>query len=443
MRGHPLNGMTAPYQPARPPSEDWPGRLDAPIKQQECGSRPVGNGKENTSPVVSISAREATLRRKVRRQLQSLGFRKSDGGALEVERDDKEVVRRLHGPHRTDRLLSNADFLAYRAPGLLHHFASGHDINPAAIRPKLERVYADTWQADLFRLAALTWSVPVSNGFGRRLRYVIWDAHNEKLLGLIAIGDPVFNLSVRDSLIGWDAEDRRERLVNVMDAYVLGALPPYNTLLGGKMVACLVRSRQIYDDFRRTYGNTEGIISGKAKKPRLLAVTTSSSMGRSSVYNRLKLGGERYFQPIGFTRGWGHFHISDDLFLELREYLRSIGHRYADQHRFGQGPNWRLRTTRAALKALGFRDDLLRHGVRREVFFCGMASNAARILHTGKGRPDLSSLLSVPRVADLALERWILPRARRRPDYRAWKSSDVVDLLGNPIGMDPRHAASR
>jgi len=326
---------------------------------------------------------------------------------------------------------------------LLHHFASGRDIDPAAIRPKLERVYAETWQADLFRLAALTWSVPVSNGFGRRLRYVIWDAHNEKLLGLIAIGDPVFNLSVRDSLIGWDAEDRRERLVNVMDAYVLGALPPYNTLLGGKMVACLVRSRQIYDDFARTYGNTEGIISGKAKKPRLLAVTTSSSMGRSSVYNRLKLGGVRYFQPIGFTRGWGHFHISDDLFLELREYLRSIGHRYADQHRFGQGPNWRLRTTRAAVKALGFRDDLLRHGIQREVFFCSMASNAARILQTGKGRPNIKSLRPAQEVADLALERWILPRARRRSDYRAWRRSDVLELLGNPIALDPRRTASR
>ena len=298
----------------------------------------VGHGKKNNSPVVSISAREASLRRKVRRQLRSLGFSKSDNGALEIDGNDKDVIRSLHGPHRTDRLSTNSGFLSHRAPKLLHYFASGRDINPAAIQPELERVYAKTWQADLFRLAALTWSVPVSNGFGRRLRYVIWDAHNEKLLGLIAIGDPVFNLSVRDSLIGWDAGDRRERLVNVMDAYVLGALPPYNMLLGGKMVACLVRSRQIYNEFTRTYGNTAGIISGKAKKPRLLAVTTCSSMGRSSVYNRLKLGGVRYFQPIGYTRGWGHFHISDDLFLELRDYLRGIGHRYADQHRFGAGP---------------------------------------------------------------------------------------------------------
>ena len=95
----------------------------------------------------------------------------------------------------------------------------------------------------------MTWSVPVSNGFGRRLRYLVWDKNNGKLIGLIAIGDPVFNLSVRDNLIGWNAQDRRERLVNIMDAYVLGALPPYNVLLGGKMVACLIRTQKIYKDF--------------------------------------------------------------------------------------------------------------------------------------------------------------------------------------------------
>lgn len=415
-----------------------------------CRTHPPTGGRKTSvgssaskKSIIPISAREASLRRKVRRQLRSLGFHKSEDGALEIDATDKDLIRSLHAPQRKDRLSANARFLSQRAPKLLKYFASGREVTPSAIRPKLQRVFAGTWQADLFRLAALTWSVPVSNGFGRRLRYVVWDAHNKKLLGLIAIGDPVFNLTVRDKLIGWDADDRRERLVNVMDAYVLGALPPYNSLLCGKMVACLVRSRQIYNQFTRTYGNATGIISGKAKNPRLLAVTTSSSIGRSSVYNRLKLGGLRYFEPIGYTRGWGHFHISDDLFLELRAYLRTIGHKYADHHRFGQGPNWRLRTTRAALKALGFRDNLLRHGIRREVFYCKLASNAAKILRTGKGRPDLSSLLTAAEVADLALERWIIPRARRRPDFRAWKNSEVVQLLGNSIKLNQRRTVSR
>jgi hypothetical protein len=154
-------------------------------------------------------------------------------------------------------------------------------------------------------------------------------------------------------------------------------------------------------------------------------------MGRSSVYNRLKLGGVQYFESIGYTGGWGHFHIPDGLFAELREYLRQIGHSYADLHRFGQGPNWRFRTTRAALETLGFRDDILRHGIRREFFFCELATNAKKMLRTGRGRPDLSSLLTAREIADLSAERWILPRAKRRPEYKEWTVHDLLALLGS------------
>jgi len=403
--------------------------------------------KSGQHVVIPVAPRKASLKRKIRHHLHTLGFHKSDQGALEIAGSDKDLIRAMHSSQRHDRLLASKKFLSRQEPTLRKYFASGREVNPEAIEPVLERVVAGTWQADLFRLASLTWSIPVSNGFGRRLRYLVWDAHNDKLIGLIAIGDPVFNLSVRDKLIGWDVHDRASRLVNIMDAYVLGALPPYNALLGGKMVACLIRSREIYEDFTRTYGSTTGIISGKEKKARLLAVTTSSSMGRSSVYNRLKLDGYPYFESIGYTRGWGHFHIPDSLFLELREYLRTIGHRYADQHQFGQGPNWRLRTTRAALKELGFRDDLLRHGIQREVFFCSLAANATKLLQTGKGKPDLSSLLSVRKVAELAMERWMVPRSQRRPEFQAWTSDNLRHLLTYQINTrqvrcNPRTAST-
>ena len=250
-------------------------------------------------------------------------------------------------------------------------------------------------------------------------------------MGLIAIGDPVFNLAARDKLIGWTSKDRNSRLVNIMDAYVLGAIPPYNQLLAGKLVACLLRSRELYDDFASTYGDSAGIISGQEKKARLLAVTTSSSMGRSSVYNRLKLNDVQYMESIGFTGGWGHFHIPDHLFGELRDYLRDIEHGYADQHRFGQGPNWRLRTTRAALEALGFKEDMLRHGVKREVFISRLASNADTILRSGEGEPAIESLLSTKDISGLATERWMQPRAERRPEFRDWTVDDLMLLFGS------------
>ncbi len=374
--------------------------------------------------VVELHARRASLKRRLRRHLKNLGFSKSADGMLEIPEQSKEVIRSLHTNQRSEKFVRNRQFIKDHYQKFSQYFASGDEIEPSKISPVLQRVRGGTWESRLFRLATMTWSVPVSNGFGRRIRYLVWDQHNEKLIGLIAIGDPVFNLSVRDELIGWDANARVKRLVNLMDAYVLGAVAPYNMLLAGKLIACLVRSKDVYEDFLETYGDRCGIISEENKKARLLAVITSSSLGRSSVYNRLKLGETQYFRSIGYTSGWGHFHIPDRLFVDLREFLREIGHPYADHHRYGQGPNWRLRTTRAALMALGFKDDLLKHGIQREVFIAELAANAVSMLRTGRGRPNLKTLLSASEVSELALERWILPRAERNPEFASWTLED-------------------
>lgn len=383
--------------------------------------------------IVRIGAtREANLKQRLRRHLQKLGLKRAPDGGYAPDGTDKAIIRSLHVSQRTERLRLSRNFLQDKYSKLVRHFASGEELQVNAIRPVLRRVRSGTWESDLFRLASLSWSVPVSNGFGRRLRYLVWDDHHDKLIGLIAIGDPVFNLAVRDNLIGWNVKDRGARLVNIMDAYVLGALPPYNMLLGGKLVASLVRTREIYEDFQHEYGATKGIISGEEKHARLLAVTTSSSMGRSSVYNRLKLDGVTYFQAIGYTGGWGHFHIPDALFSDLRKYLRDKDHKYADLHRFGEGPNWRLRTTRAALDALGFRGDMLKHGIKREVFLCCMADNAVSMLKKGKGKPDISGLRSVDEVARLALDRWIIPRAKRDSTYLTWHREAMAEMLGIP-----------
>jgi hypothetical protein len=119
------------------------------------------------------------------------------------------------------------------------------------------------------------------------------------------------------------------------------------------------------------------------------------------------------------------------LFKDLRSYLREIGHSYADLNRFGQGPNWRLRTTRVALETLGFKEDMLRHGIQREVFMCQLAGNALKILHSGKGKPDLSSLLTAEDVAKLAVARWMLPRSERRQEFRTWQAENIAALLGD------------
>lgn len=387
----------------------------------------------NIVPALSV---EAQLKRKVRSHLSDLGFARDANGLLCPPRVDKQTIRRMHSHQKSKKLEQNEEFIKKNYHLLAQALAEGRELEPEKIDLCLRPVTSGRIEAKLFRMAGLTWSVPVSNGFGRRIRYLIWDQYHDRLAGVAALGDPVFNLSVRDNEIGWDVDGRTDRLCNVLDAYVLGALPPYNQLLCGKAIACMLRSREVYSEFKYRYGKKRGLISGKKKKPKLLAFTTSSSMGRSSLYNRLRLDNENYLRAIGYTKGWGHFHVPEDLFFELREYLRSIDHPYEKRYEFGEGPNWRMRTIKAAFSALGIQQNLLHHGIQRQVFIGYFANNAKAVLNGECSSPDLTSLRSTSEILDLAKDRWIVPRAARKPEFANWKKSDTLRLFSKYLDDD-------
>lgn len=385
--------------------------------------------KSKAKKVVPLLTIESKLKRKIRSHLRKLGYRKNSKGELTATDLSKNGIRLLHSHQRHQKLIDSKLFIEKNLNRLSKYFATGTDVNPTKISPKIELISSGTWQSNLFRLASLTWSIPVSYGYGRRMRFLVWDESNEKLIGIIALGDPVFNLKARDVLIGWNQEDRKNRLVNVMDAFVLGAVPPYNYLLGGKLVASLVRTKEVRDAFASRYCGSVGVISQKNKKASLVACTTSSALGRSSIYNRLKLQGKYYFKSIGFTSGWGHFHIPNELFNELREYLATVNHPYVTNNNFGDGPNWRLRTVKAALGRLGIKQDIMKHGINREVFLCELASNAVKVLNGEDKEPIYDDLLSVEETSKLAIERWILPRSKRNLEYTGWMKSQLDNLL--------------
>lgn len=376
-----------------------------------------------------LAAIEGRIRRNLTRHLRSLGFGRSGGSPVSPVSDSKAAIRVLHDPQRRDRLRKSAQFIRAAWPRLSKYFAEGTEVIPERINPSLEIVEPDTEGAELFRLATLTWRIPVSNGYGRRIRCLLRDTSNWKLIGLFALGDPVFNQSARDCYVGWTADQRAERLVDVMDAYVVGAVPPYNALLGAKLVASLIRTQEVKKEFVARYRDSTGIISGVRKHAQLVLVTTSSALGKSSVYDRLKVGRVPYFQSIGFTEGWGHFQIPDRLFAQMRAYLAEAGHWYALNYEFGDGPNWRLRTTKAALGLIGVNQDLMRHGIRREVYVCAVAKNALDVLRGEAKRAKYPDLLPARAVSDLAIQRWVIPRALRRPEFRDWSVKSTKALL--------------
>lgn len=390
-----------------------------------------------TKKAIPLLTLESQLKRRIRSHLHELGFMRTKSGDLAPAAMNKNTFRALHRIQRRDLLQREAQFIRCALLRYGGHFAGGDDVKPDRISPRIEIVSAGTWQSDLFRLAGLTWSVPVSNGYGRRMRFLVWDDYNGKLIGLIGLGDPVFNLRVRDEHIGWSAKDRSARLVNILDAFILGSVPPYNMILGGKLVAALIKTKEIRDAFNIKYRNTKGIISGKRKKSDLIAVTTTSALGRSSVYNRLKLSNHVIFESLGYTTGWGHFHISDELFSMMRRYLSLTKHKYFKSYEFGEGANWKIRVIKETLNQLGMAPSLLKHGVTREVFICKLASNAQKILTGKERRPNFKSLKGIEEMAGLARQRWMIPRSLRDSRYLNCKLENIKTLLFANIDSEP------
>jgi hypothetical protein len=260
------------------------------------------------------------------------------------------------------------------------------------------------------------------------MRYIVLDRSNNKLIGILALGDPVFNLKCRDMWIGWDVNQRRDRLAFVFDAYVLGAVPPYSSILGTKLIGSLLYSLEIRDEFRRRYADKEGLISKCKKDPHLVLITTTSALGRSSVYNRLKLPGIITFDRIGTTDGWGHFMVSDELFRQLRLVLKVCQDPYFNNYKFGQGPSWRLRALRKACQILNVDAGLLQHGIKREVYGIPLANNWRQVLLGDQDVPEYERH-NASIIAKAALKRWVIPRSERNSDWLTWTRENTWDAL--------------
>lgn len=373
----------------------------------------------------------SSLKKAIHARLRSIGFSKNCGGYFIEGELSKQKIRDLHSGQRQEILDQNRGFIETYGPGLIESFATGRQVNPEAIDPELVEVASESRESRLFRFASLLWSVPVSRGFGRRLRFLVRDRQNGCVIGLFALGDPVFNLSARDTWIGWTQEDRRDRLIHVMDAYVVGALPPYSQLLGGKLVAALMGSKKVKDAYERKYLGRRAVISKKENRARLVLLTTTSALGRSSLYNRLAIPNGPRFTRIGVTRGFGHFHLSGRIFELLRDYLEALGHPYASGHRFGMGPNWKIRVVRVALENLGLDgNSILKHGIEREVYAIPLAMNWKEIL-LGSQRNVRSCVLPASEISDFCLRRWIVPRAARDKRYKRFARCRIMDCLMN------------
>lgn len=378
------------------------------------------------------------IRAYVLENLGGLGFPINEGEILH-ENLSKDTVRSLHSLHRAEFLRKNAELVDRYLDDIAPFFADGVEIDPCKIDPFIRPVLTELDGA-LFRAATMLWSVPVSQGYGRRNRFLVCDRQNGALIGVFALGDPVFNLAVRDRLIGWDARDREHRLYQCFDAFVLGAVPPYRELLGGKAVALCAISNETRRFLEKKYAGVVTKIREQEKPSTPVLITTTSALGRSSIYNRIKLGKRTLFYSVGYTEGFGHFHIPEQLFAAFVAYLDSIGSLPGNS--YGSGPNYRMRVTRTALTELGLNPELMRHGVRREVFLAPVAHNWREVLRGEETEVDRMDL-PLAYLGEFYAARWAFPRSMRDASYKTVTNASTLSAIRPAMGITPTMLSSR
>jgi hypothetical protein len=368
---------------------------------------------------LEVPSREE-LRLLVERNLKKQGFIISEGSLIAPRNHGKDDIRKRHSLAVRHKIDQGEKSLRRYETKLLDYIANGNEIRPDGIRPRIVEVMPDSEEELLFRYASLHWSIPLSSGYGRRLRFVVMDESNGNLIGVIGLGDPVFGLRARDEWTGWNHEQRRERLRYVMDAFVLGAVPPYSMLLCGKLIALLATSNEVRRAFKRKYGKRQSVIAEREHDGRLAMITTTSALGRSSIYNRLRFHKDYVYQSVGVTSAWGEIYFSNGLYGPLTAYAEANLQPTAKQSAWGNGFRNRREVVRKCLQDIGLPESVLQHRIEREVFVVPLAKNTQAFL-----RGDNQRLLSFDRSSDSLFawfrERWLLPRSVRDDRFRQWE----------------------
>ena len=375
--------------------------------------------------------RTRDLKRMVLRSLREQGFRIRRGMLLPPTDQSKPNLRQLHETAVAHKLEKSKPGLIKYQEDLVQSIASGSEVVPGEIHPVLVQVQPGSRDELLFRYATLNWSIPVSSGYGRRLRFLVMDAQNDKLIGIIGLGDPIFSLGARDDWIGWNKEDRQERLHHIMEAFVLGAVPPYSHLLCGKLVAMLAASNEVREAFQSKYTGHSSVIRQRTFAGQLVSITTSSALGRSSIYNRLRFRDRKMFHNVGFTQGSGEFHFANGLYVALHDYAVRHCEPTAKSHLWGIGFRSRRETVKKSLQTLGLPSVWLYHGIKREIFVIPLAQNAKQFLR-GEDSEPIWYDQPVEELFEWFRDRWLLRRAewdRRYLDYdrhsfRIWSTRD-------------------
>lgn len=371
---------------------------------------------------MSTSLSTTSLKREVVNVLKAQGYKIGRYGFV-LPNNEKETLRKAHLLSKTERLLKQERFIRQHCDFILGSLINGIDLDVNKIDPILMQVHAGSkWEIMFKWWSYVWWSLPYEVSYGRQMRFIVWDRYNKSPIGLIGLQSPILNWAPRDNHLEIPSETRDYWVNQSLNAQRLGSLPPYNHIIGGKLVAMLLTSNSVRRAFAKKYKDRKTIIKNVQIPNRLLFVTTSGAYGKSPVYNRLRFYDDPVAKFVGFSDGMGSFHIPNYLYQNLVEYLESLKH---DVSRgYGSGPSRKLRLIQEAMKRLGFKNGA-KHNIKRGVYLFPLANNLREVI----SRNDRPCWYDRPtsKLTQFWKKRWSLPRLEQNSRYKKFNSHEFIE----------------
>lgn len=236
----------------------------------------------------------------------------------------------------------------------------------------------------------------------------------------------------------------------MMNIQVCGAIPPYNHILGGKLVAMALTGPEVINAYREKYegyrSKIASAMNGEAviKNNELVFLDTTGLFRTGSAqYDRVRVpahGGQIEYEGIGQTNGYGSVQFGPDARKRLTQVTEYVEERKAVKGRFGEGIAPKMRKIRRGLENLGLDGDLLKHESPRVIYAVELADDFREFLLGLTDDPDYYWSFDDPEaeqqeVYDHWKQRWVSKRIQKEHILDRIKAFDKhTDLrLGHEI----------
>ena len=197
-----------------------------------------------------LTKNEIKLKNRIIKTLKLYGFDVNPN--LKLPADNKQIYRKIQHGAKIAQIPEHKKFLLQFLNRAKEYHLDGKDIVPEDIKLELREVRPNTLEAQMFRWWNLVWwSMPYQSAYGRQMRFILWDTRHDIPFGLMQLQSPLLRMKSRDKYLDIPRETLDYWANMSMNAQRIGALPPYNDLIGGKMAALALTANEVRDAYTR------------------------------------------------------------------------------------------------------------------------------------------------------------------------------------------------